>query len=87
MSGDADEADDTGGIDPMTDRPTYAPRGLWNVRSLMRAVDAPVAALTIVGLFLVVLGILVGGGIALVSLGVGSLIAGGFFGAIASRQA
>lgn len=53
----------------------------------MRVSDAPVAALTIVGLFLVVLGILVGGGIALIALGVGSLVAGGLFGAIASRQA
>jgi hypothetical protein len=53
----------------------------------MSVAAAPVAALTIVGLFLVVLGILVGGGIALIALGVGSLVAGGFFGAIASRKA
>ena len=53
----------------------------------MRVVDAPVAALTVVGLFLVVLGILVGGGIGLISLGVGSLVAAGLFGAIASREA
>ena len=52
----------------------------------MRTSDAPVAALTVVGILLVVLGLLVGGGIGLIGLGVATLVAGGLIGAFASRK-
>lgn len=53
----------------------------------MHASDAPVAALTIVGIVLAVLGLLVGGGIGLIGLGVAALVAAGLIGASASRRA
>jgi hypothetical protein len=49
--------------------------------------NAPIAALTVLGILIVVLGLFVAGNVQLVLVGLGSLVAAGLIGAVGARHA